>query len=69
MERDKYCYERINLVILSHAEYIKQSMINRIPKLEWLDDKTIEYAIKKVEVMTGVIGYSETSINLDSLYE
>ncbi|OUM57674.1 hypothetical protein PIROE2DRAFT_17260 [Piromyces sp. E2] len=46
-------------------EYIKQSMINRIPKVEWLDDETIEYAIKKVEAMDSYVGYTESSINLD----
>ncbi|OUM59231.1 hypothetical protein PIROE2DRAFT_15296 [Piromyces sp. E2] len=47
-------------------EYIKQTMINRIPKVEWLDDETIEYAIKKVEAMDSYVGYTESSINLDT---
>ncbi|ORX79228.1 zincin, partial [Anaeromyces robustus] len=50
-------------------EYIKQSMINRIPQVEWLDDETIEYAYKKVSAMTETIGYNEKIMNPEYLYE
>ncbi|OUM64689.1 hypothetical protein PIROE2DRAFT_42280, partial [Piromyces sp. E2] len=39
--------------------YIKEAMINRIPKMTWLDDTTKEYAIKKVEMMSNKIGYPD----------
>jgi len=50
-------------------EYIKQSMINRIPEMEWLDDETIEYAYKKVAAMTETIGYQDYIMNPEKLYK
>jgi len=50
-------------------EYIKQSMMNRIPKMEWLDDETIEYAYKKVAAMTEVIGSDDYYLNSEFLFE
>ncbi|OUM61313.1 hypothetical protein PIROE2DRAFT_12734 [Piromyces sp. E2] len=50
-------------------EYIKQSMINRIPQVEWLDEETIEYAYKKVSAMTEMIGYRDYILNPEYLYE
>jgi len=44
-------------------EYIKQSMINRIQKMEWLDDETIEYAYKKVAAMTEIVGYQDSFLD------
>jgi len=51
------------------VEYIKQSMINRIPEVDWLDDDTIEYAYKKVAKMTEIIGYQDYIMNPEKLYE
>jgi len=50
-------------------EYIKQSMINRIPEMEWLDDETIEYAYKKVAAMTEMVGYQDYLMDPKYLYE
>ncbi|OUM66188.1 hypothetical protein PIROE2DRAFT_6618 [Piromyces sp. E2] len=50
-------------------EYIKQSMINRIPEMEWLDDETIEYAYKKVASMTEMIGYEDYILDPKYIYE
>jgi len=38
---------------------IKQAMIERIPKMEWLDDQTREYAIKKVNKINDIVGYPD----------
>jgi len=51
------------------VEYIKQSMMNRIPEMEWLDDKTIEYAYKKIAAMTEIIGYQDSILDTEKLYE
>jgi len=50
-------------------EYIKQSMINRIPEMEWLDDETIEYAYKKVAAMKEMIGYQDYIMDPKYIYE
>ncbi|ORX64409.1 zincin [Anaeromyces robustus] len=44
-------------------------MINRIPQMKWLDDKTKEYAIKKVVKMTDNIGYPDYIMNPEKLSE
>ncbi|KAG4098305.1 Metalloproteases [Neocallimastix lanati (nom. inval.)] len=49
--------------------YIKQSMYNRIPQIEWLDDETIEYAYKKLNSITEIIGYSEKFIDPEYLFK
>jgi len=38
-------------------EYVKQAMVNRIPQMAWLDEKTKQAAIKKVFKMIDRIGY------------
>jgi len=48
-------------------EYIKQSMFNRIPQVEWLDNETIEYSYKKLDAMSTIIGYSETFMDPEYL--
>jgi len=50
-------------------EYIKQSMTNRIPEMEWLDDETIEYAYKKVAAMTEMAGYKDADVNPETIYK
>jgi len=50
-------------------EYIKQSMINRIQTMEWLDDETIEYAYKKVTAMTEIVGYQDSLLDIEQVYE
>ncbi|OUM56355.1 hypothetical protein PIROE2DRAFT_19063, partial [Piromyces sp. E2] len=39
--------------------YIKKAMLERIPKMEWLDEETKQYAMMKVEKMKSRIGYSD----------
>jgi len=50
-------------------EYITQSMINRIPNVEWLDDETIEYAYKKIASMKSNIGYPDFILKPEILFE
>jgi len=50
-------------------EYITQSMINRIPNVEWLDDETIEYAYKKIAAMKTIVGYQDSMIKPEILFE
>jgi len=50
-------------------EYIKQSMINRIPEMEWLDDDTIDYALKKVASMNETVGYQDYLLNVQTVYD
>ncbi|KAG4084089.1 Metalloproteases [Neocallimastix lanati (nom. inval.)] len=40
-------------------EYVKQAMINRIPQMAWLDEKTKEEAIRKVFLMTNRVGFPD----------
>ncbi|OUM65176.1 hypothetical protein PIROE2DRAFT_23940, partial [Piromyces sp. E2] len=49
-------------------EYIKQSMMNRIPEMEWLDDETIEYAFKKIASMNETVAYQDDIMNVEILY-
>jgi predicted metalloendopeptidase len=48
------------------VEYIRQSMINRISNIEWLDDETSEYAAKKVAAINTLVGI-DGSENLEIL--
>ncbi|OUM64690.1 hypothetical protein PIROE2DRAFT_42288, partial [Piromyces sp. E2] len=50
-------------------DYIKEAMINRIPKMTWLDKETSEYAIKKVKIMPTKIGYPDDILNPKKLEE
>jgi len=46
---------------------VKQAMINRIPKMEWLDKETADYAIEKVNSMTSRIGYPDYILDVQQL--
>ncbi|OUM62285.1 hypothetical protein PIROE2DRAFT_11488, partial [Piromyces sp. E2] len=49
---------------------IKEIMINKIPKMEWLDEKTKESAIDKVLKMKVEIGNTDSSLkDLKTLYQ
>jgi len=48
---------------------IKEAMINRIPKIEWLDDETKEYAIQKSLKMIDRIGYPDEIMDPKKLYQ
>ncbi|ORX42211.1 zincin [Piromyces finnis] len=50
-------------------EYTKQSMYNRIPQMEWLDDETIEYAYKKIDTMTTTIGYTKEILDQEYIFK
>ncbi|OUM56742.1 hypothetical protein PIROE2DRAFT_18518 [Piromyces sp. E2] len=53
-------------------EYVRQAMINRIPKMEWLEKETIEYALKKVSAITEEVGgpdYIFSSEKISSKYD
>ncbi|ORY20486.1 zincin [Neocallimastix californiae] len=40
-------------------EYVKQAMMERIGQMEWLEDETKKYAIKKLSLVKDKIGYPE----------
>jgi len=48
---------------------IKEAMTNRIPKMEWLDEETKEYAVEKVVKMKDRIGYSDEAMDPKYLYQ
>jgi len=49
-------------------ENIRNSMIDRIKKLEWLDESTREHAIEKVLKIKYSIGYSDYVMNVENIY-
>eukprot|EP00833_Pecoramyces_ruminatium_P009530 jgi/Orpsp1_1/1183562/evm.model.c7180000085730.1 len=49
--------------------YVKEAMVNRIPQMSWLDEKTKEHAIEKVFKMVDRIGYPEYIMNPEKLSE
>jgi len=61
---DDYKKEVKNMV-----DNIKKAMINRIPKIEWLDDETKEYAIQKGLKMIDKIGYPDEIMDPKKLYQ
>jgi len=50
------------------VENIRNSMINRIKELEWLDPSTREYAMDKVSKIKYYIGRSDYIMNVEDLY-
>ncbi|ORX79467.1 zincin [Anaeromyces robustus] len=50
-------------------EYVKQAMVNRIPQMAWLDEKTKEAAIRKVFLMTNKIGFPDFIMDPKKLAE
>jgi len=50
-------------------EYVKESMITKIQKVDWLDEETKNYAIEKAMKMKSIIGYPEEFNNPKTLYE
>jgi len=50
-------------------ENIKETMINRIPQMEWLDEETKEYAIEKVVKMKDRIGYPDDIMDPKKVYQ
>jgi len=37
-------------------EYVKLAMINRVAEMDWLEEETVEYALKKVSAITQEVG-------------
>jgi len=58
---------KVNTEIM--LEYIKQSMLNRIAKMEWLDEETKENAIKKVDGIKETIGYKDYIMDSKFIYQ
>ncbi|OUM59295.1 hypothetical protein PIROE2DRAFT_15213, partial [Piromyces sp. E2] len=56
---DRKLSENVTNEIKQMIKYIKESMLERIPKLEWLDEETKQKAIEKVLKMKEIIGYQE----------
>jgi len=50
-------------------ENIKEMMIERIPKMEWLDDETRPHAIEKVLKMKDRIGYPDEAMDSKKIYQ
>jgi len=50
-------------------ENIRETMIQRIPKMEWLDEETKEKAIEKTLKMKEIIGYDEDKMSSKKIYE
>ncbi|OUM66904.1 hypothetical protein PIROE2DRAFT_5763 [Piromyces sp. E2] len=46
---------------------IKQSMIERIPQMEWLDQETSNYAIEKVKMIKENIAYPDYLMDLEKM--
>jgi len=51
------------------VENIKEMMMDRIPKMEWLDDDTSPHAIEKVVKMKDRIGYPDEAMNSKKIYQ
>ncbi|OUM59293.1 hypothetical protein PIROE2DRAFT_15211, partial [Piromyces sp. E2] len=56
---DRKLSENVTNEIKQMIGYIKESMLERIPKLEWLDEETKQKAIEKLLKMKDVIGFKE----------
>jgi len=50
-------------------ENIKESMIERIPKMTWLDEKTRYYAIHKINNISNNIGYPDYVLDSKEIYK
>jgi len=47
---------------------IREAMLNRIPKMKWLDEETKQYAITKVLKMKDRIGFPSDIMNIKKYY-
>eukprot|EP00833_Pecoramyces_ruminatium_P006808 jgi/Orpsp1_1/1180840/evm.model.c7180000074832.2 len=50
-------------------EYVKEAMVNRIPKMSWLDEQTGAYAANKIKHIPNNIGYPEYVWQPKKVYE
>ncbi|ORX65984.1 zincin [Anaeromyces robustus] len=53
---------------MNMMENIRNAMIYRIKELEWLDESTREYAIKKILNIKYILGYTDNILNTENLY-
>jgi len=65
----KYFDDNIKIKVKEMFENIEEAMIDRIPKIEWLDDEIKEYGIQKVLSMKNIIGYTDDIMNPKKLYQ
>ncbi|ORX83222.1 zincin [Anaeromyces robustus] len=65
---DKKFTENVKSETMNMVENIRNAMIYRIKGLEWLDESTREYAIKKVLNIKYIIGHSDYIMNVENLY-
>ncbi|ORX79353.1 zincin, partial [Anaeromyces robustus] len=65
---EKKFSENIKSETMNMVENIRNAMIYRIKELEWLDESTREYAIKKVLNIKYFIGHSDYIMNIENLY-
>ncbi|ORX79354.1 zincin [Anaeromyces robustus] len=66
---EKKFSENIKSETINMIENIRNAMIYRIKELEWLDESTREYAIKKVLNIKYLIGHSDYIMNIENLYD
>jgi len=66
---DKNNYSTIKNEIKDMVENIKESMIKRIPEMEWLDEETKQYALEKTLKIKDIIGYQEDIMDSKKIYE
>jgi len=60
--------EDIKSLSMDMVENIRNAMISKIKKLEWLDKSTREYAINKVLNIKYMLAYSDSIMNIDNVY-
>ncbi|ORX63408.1 zincin [Anaeromyces robustus] len=65
---EKKFSENIKTETMNMIENIRNAMIYRIKELEWLDESTREYAIKKVINIKYFIGHFDYIMNSENLY-
>jgi len=60
--------ENIKSKIVDMVENIRNAMIKRIQELEWLDESTRKYAIEKALKIKYILGYPDSILNNEALY-
>ncbi|ORX57153.1 zincin [Piromyces finnis] len=64
-----YFDDNNKVIVKQMINNIKEAMIIRINKMEWLDEETKEYAMKKVSKMKESIGYFDDIMNPKKIYQ
>jgi len=60
--------DNIKSETMNMVENIRNSMINRIQKLEWLDESTRKFAIEKVLAIKYILGYPDIIMDVEKIY-